>query len=64
MAWRTHCTAKSVIHLVQILLLSHQKVTLARKPDASRFAAIILTLVFTAGLIHGKQKSLALHIYD
>ena len=59
--WGRQYIARSLVHLVFAMLLSHQKLTLARKPDASLFATIILTLVVAADLVRGKRMSLALH---
>ena len=44
------------------MLLSHQKLTLTRRPDASLFATIILTLVVAGDLVRGKRMSLALRV--
>ena len=45
------------------MLLSHQKLTLARRPNASLFATIVLTLVIAAYWVPGKRMSPALHIW-
>ena len=61
--WGRQYIARSLVHFVFKMLLSHQKLTLARRRDASLFAAIIWTLVVAADLVRGKRMSLALHIW-
>ena len=61
--WGRQYIARSLVHFVFKMLLSHQKLTLARRRDASLLAAIIWTLVVAADLVRGKRMSLALHIW-